>query len=284
MSDAISYCFGAFGRVALFAMNHGLVRHAHPHCHVLIKVHGSDTSFVVGDRMTPLTDDNAVLIDGWTPHTYLHQPDQPSTTMLALYIEPDWLARFRSNWAASGGAGFFTSNSGLISPGIRHLCTELASAMTYARADVVGHERILEALMVSVIERFVEWRTVGTGVHDTARAGTADWRIRKAVSAIRAMPGSVLNVDELADIAGMSRANFFRRFEASTGVPPRIFQNVIRLEQAVFTTVNTDESIRSISERLGFTSQAQFTRFFRNHAAIAPSQFRNLTRFQGAIV
>ena len=62
MSTALRIAHGAFGRVALLDMDWSLVRHAHPHCHVLLKVEGADTQFVVGDKVYPLTNQNAVLV------------------------------------------------------------------------------------------------------------------------------------------------------------------------------------------------------------------------------
>jgi hypothetical protein len=56
---------GAFGRVALLDMDRSLVRHAHPHCHVLIKAEGVDTQFAVGDELVSLTGRQAVLIDAF---------------------------------------------------------------------------------------------------------------------------------------------------------------------------------------------------------------------------
>jgi hypothetical protein len=53
MSTALRIAHGAFGRVALLDMDCSLVRHAHPHCHVLLKVEGADTQFVVGDKVYP---------------------------------------------------------------------------------------------------------------------------------------------------------------------------------------------------------------------------------------
>jgi len=102
MSDALRIAHGAFGRVALLDMDRSLVRHAHPHCHVLLKVDGDDTQFLVGDDVAPLTDDLAVLVNAWEPHAYIHDPRRKNALILALYIEPDWLRSFRPNWAASG--------------------------------------------------------------------------------------------------------------------------------------------------------------------------------------
>ena len=107
MSTALRIAHGAFGRVALLDMDWSLVRHAHPHCHVLLKVEGADTQFMVGDRIYPLTAQTAVLVNGWQPHSYVHDPARPRTVILALYIEPEWLMAFRPGWAASGAPGFF---------------------------------------------------------------------------------------------------------------------------------------------------------------------------------
>ena len=92
MSTALRIAHGRFGRVALLDMDRSLVRHAHPHCHVLIKVDGEDTQFAVGDSLVPLTDRQAVLVNAWEPHAYVHHPEGPRTVILALYIEPGWLA------------------------------------------------------------------------------------------------------------------------------------------------------------------------------------------------
>ncbi len=278
MSDALRIRNGEFGRVALLDMDRSLVRHAHPHCHVLLKVDGADTSFLVGDRVAPLTDETAVLINAWTPHAYVHDPSRPRTIILALYIEPIWLAEMRSNWAASGGGGFFGRIVGENTLRIRRMTMELAASMVHAPTAVDEHENMLEDLMITVIERFTDWRNVGAGLRSAARTNGIDWRVGKAISTIRKDPGGVDNIDRLAAETGMSRANFFRVFEKSTGVSPRVFLNVVRLEQAVSATVDSDVSFGALSDRLGFSTQAHFTRFFRDHSGVTPSSFRAISR------
>lgn len=278
MSEALSIRSGSFGRVALLDMDRSLVRHAHPHCHVLLKVDGADTSFVVDNRIAPLTDETAVLINAWSPHVYMHVPHTPRTLILALYIEPTWLAELRSNWLASSTAGFFTQPVGTITPRIRNAAVDLASAMVHTPTATERHEALLATLMEATIERFSEWRSIGSELRGAAKTRHVDWRIRKAIGMIKSDPGDIANIDLLADIAGMSRANFFRVFEASTGVTPRVFLNVMRLEVAAQAAGHSQESFKNLSDRLGFSSQAHFTRFFRDHTGVAPSQFRNRVR------
>ena len=277
MSTALRIAHGAFGRVALLDMDWSLVRHAHPHCHVLLKVEGADTQFVVGDTVYPLTDESAVLVNGWQPHSYVHDPKKPRSVILALYIEPEWLTAFRPGWAASGAPGFFNHPSGEVSPRIRSLAMNLAADMM-ARPDARNaHESALSDLMIAVIERFTPWRSFPASIREmSVRSG--DWRIRRVAASMRTetKPGAVL--DTFAKEAGLSRAHFFRLFESSIGVPPKVYLNVVRMERAVDAVLNQSVTVCDISARLGFAEPAHFTRFFRNHAGVSPREFRNVSR------
>lgn len=278
MSDALRIVHGAFGRVALLDMDRGLVRHAHPHCHVLLKLDGDDTGFLVGDRMAPLTDDAAVLVNAWETHAYVHDPRRKNALILALYIEPDWLAAFRPNWAASRAPGFFEQAAGGVDARIRKLALELSGEMVHAPGAAGMQERLLSELMIAVIERFTPWRTVGASLREAARSSAVDWRVRRSIALMRADPSASLGIERLAQEAGLSRAHFFRVFEASTGVTPHVFLNVLRVELAIGAVVDGDEGLGSIGDRLGFSAPAHFTRFFRDHVGVAPSEFRAVVR------
>ena len=277
MSTALRIAHGAFGRVALLDMDWSLVRHAHPHCHVLLKVEGGDTQFVVGDTVYPLTDRTAVLVNGWQPHSYVHDAERPRTVILALYIEPEWLRAFRPGWAASGAPGFFNHPSGEVSPQIRELAMNLAADMMARPEARQTHEALLSDLMIAVIERFTPWRSFPASIREmSARAG--DWRIRKATASMRSETGRDAGLESIAREVGLSRAHFFRLFEASVGVPPKVYLNVVRMERAVEAVLNQSASVSDISSRLGFAEPAHFTRFFRNHSGVSPREFRSVSR------
>jgi AraC-like DNA-binding protein len=277
MSTALRIAHGAFGRVALLDMDWSLVRHAHPHCHVLLKVEGADTQFVVGDKVYPLTNQTAVLVNGWQPHSYVHDPERPRTVILALYIEPEWLMAFRPGWAASGAPGFFNHPSGDVSPRIRGLAMNLAADMMARPEARVAHEAALSDLMIAVIERFTPWRSFPASIREM-NTSSGDWRIRKVAASMRAETRRGVALDILAKEAGLSRSHFFRLFESSIGVPPKVYLNVVRMEQAVDAVLNQSASVCDISKQLGFAEPAHFTRFFRNHSGVSPREFRNISR------
>src|SRR5436309_11939395 len=111
MSNALRVAHGVFGRVALLDMDRQLVRHAHPHCHVLLKVEGADTQFAIREAIAPLTDTNAVLINAWEPHAYAHDARRPRTIILALFEgywhRPEAAAKaLRCGWYFTGDTGY----------------------------------------------------------------------------------------------------------------------------------------------------------------------------------
>jgi len=278
MSEALRITNGVFGRVALLDMDRSLVRHAHPHCHVLLKVHGDDTSFTVGGRTAPLTDDLAVLVNAWELHAYVHDPRRRNALILALYIEPRWLRSFRPNWMASGAPGFFEQSSGQVTSRIRRLAEDLAAEMVYTPDPSARQEDLLSDLMIAVIEQFTEWRTVGASLRDIARTLSPDRRIRRAIELMRADPATCPGIDAVAEAAGLSRAHFFRLFEQSTGVTPHVFLNALKIERAVKIVASSDQSLAEIGLSLGFDSPAHFSRFFRDHVSVAPGAFRSVVR------
>lgn len=275
MSYALRIAIGSFGRVALLDMDRPLVKHAHAQCHALLKVEGADTEFDVGGRRVALTDESAVLINAWEHHSYVHRAGQPPTIILALYIEPNWLGAFRSNWQASAGPGFFPHPGGAITPQIRRQVGETAEAMVQAPGDAAAHERLIGRLMVSIIERLALWREAQPSLRARATAMRApDRRIARALGLMRADPARIPSMEWLARESGVSRAHFFRLFEAETGISPRVYLNTQRVERAVQAVASDTRSFTDISDDLGFSVPAHFSRFFHDHAGSSPSIFR----------
>ena len=276
MSQALRISNGVFGRVALLDMDRSLVRHAHPHCHVLLKIEGDDTQFTVGRAVAPLTAESAVLVNAWETHAYVHDPARRNALILALYIEPHWLSSFRPNWMASGSPGFFERPTGAVSPAIHRLAHDFAAEMVRSPDPAPRQEALLSQLMIAVIEQFTPWRTLS--LRDLARTASPDRRVRRAIGIMRADPANSPGVDAVASLAGVSRAHFFRLFEQSTGVTPHVYLNALKVERAVAVVSATERSLAEIGLGLGFGSPAHFSRFFRDHVSIAPGAFRSVVR------
>ena len=285
MSKALRIFQGKFGRVALLDMDAVLINHAHPHCHVLIKSSGADTFFAVRDQLCPLRDDTAVLINAWEPHSYAHQPGAPPSIILALYIEPRWLADMQKEFTASARPGFFPHSCGELSPRIRRLADRMADELLFNEDAGPAHEELLFDLMIAVIERFSEWRSL-IATWRTTRLPASDYRIRKAVAHMRESLGRE-SLDPRVR-AGSSTSKRWRDPPACRGrtcsgfskapwASPRRSTSMCsgwRPPSATLPTRSTPSPISPAGS--GFAAPSHFTRFFRHNQGVTPTEYRRV--------
>jgi len=280
VSTAINILNGAFGRVALLDMNRPLVTHAHHHCHVLIKAWGGDTYFHARGRLNPLTERSAVLINAWEPHSYAHPcTHAPQSVILALYIEPGWLAQLQRCLHASAHPQFFPRPCVEISPRTRQLADRLVQTMQVA--DAVSESWLTEALfdlLLTIIEPFSRWADMRR-MSVLRLPQSSDHRIRKAMSLLQTEPDSDMNA--IASRCGLSRAHFYARFRNDVGLTPHVYANVLRMESAIAHLTQSSDVLSDFSYRLGFSAPGHFTRFFRQHLGCTPSEFRHTVHTVG---
>ncbi|NYH25944.1 helix-turn-helix transcriptional regulator [Paraburkholderia bryophila] len=276
MSSAIKIYQGRFGRVALLDMDAPLVQHAHHHCHLLIKAAGPDTFFAVRDELQPLTADTAVLVNPWESHAYVHNSAEQHTIILAMYIEPDWLAQVQHPLGHAGRPEFFPQPCVPMSASARKLSEELGLEMWWSDSIAAGRlEGLLCDLMIAVIDPGKSWRELSRQMEVASRR-PSDPRIRKAISWLRENTGADPDMNGLAEHCGLSRAHFFALFHRCTGVTPNVYLNVLRMEAAIKDLSSTSNSMTDISYDLGFSAPGHFTRFFRQHLGITPSEYRKV--------
>ncbi|MEC7258808.1 MAG: helix-turn-helix transcriptional regulator, partial [Pseudomonadota bacterium] len=76
-----------------------------------------------------------------------------------------------------------------------------------------------------------------------------------------------------ADELGVSERSLHRKL-AETGTSYRQILDNVRLRRARELLDNSDLPMSEISERLGFSEMASFSRFFRRVAGLPPSNYR----------
>ncbi len=83
-----------------------------------------------------------------------------------------------------------------------------------------------------------------------------------------------LAVDDLARIAGLSRAHFSREFRRHFGESPHAYLLTRRLERAASLLRTTDRSIAEICFDVGLRSVGSFTSSFRRAFGVSPTRYR----------
>lgn len=86
---------------------------------------------------------------------------------------------------------------------------------------------------------------------------------------------SELDVEVLAQVAGLSRAHFSRSFALMTGMPPAEFVQQQRMRRAArLLTANRDMSIKEIATLCGMPENNYFSKVFRKTFGVSPTEFR----------
>lgn len=83
-----------------------------------------------------------------------------------------------------------------------------------------------------------------------------------------------LSLEAIASSIGMSQYHFCRVFKQAMGLTPWQYVVRQRIEAAKRLLAIPQLSIAEISQRLGFSTQGQFTNFFRKHVGVSPKQYR----------
>ncbi|WPC76208.1 AraC family transcriptional regulator [Vibrio porteresiae] len=109
-----------------------------------------------------------------------------------------------------------------------------------------------------------------------------DARIMKALNAIHNTPTRHWQLSDLADVAGMSRTGFARLFLKLTGTSAINYLTQLRMLIASRALRLSNESIKHLSFRLGYSSESSFSTTFKRVYGASPKAHR-LENREGAL-
>lgn len=103
-------------------------------------------------------------------------------------------------------------------------------------------------------------------------------RILRVLDYIHDNPAGDLSLDQLADVAAMSRFHWHRVFRAVTGETCAQAVRRIRLHRAASALVMTDTPVERISQAVGYPNGGSFSRAFTEGYGVSPAAFRKAGR------
>jgi len=130
--------------------------------------------------------------------------------------------------------------------------------------------RLADAILTRVIRGWVEARA---GETTGWLAAIRDPQIGGALAAIHRRPEHAWSVTALAEVAGMSRSLFSERFTAVVGSSPAHY--VARWRMHLAQTWLRAGRVSEVAARLGYQSEAAFSRAFKRAVGRAPSTLRS---------
>ncbi len=237
-----------------------------------------------------------VLLPHGTGHLICDDPATPAVDIAAI-IGPHF-DRSRSvlDYGGDGAAtrvvgGLFHFEGGSLAavmaalPVVVHIASE--NGKTPDWLDAIAHFLVKEShevepgssLMISRLIDLLVIRTLRTWAANQSRPGSwlgglGEERIGRALSAIHADPYRQWSVAELAGIAAMSRSIFAERFTARVGEAPLHYVKRWKLTLAADMLASGSLRVTQAAQRIGYASDAAFSRAFKTQFGYAPSEVR----------
>ena len=155
----------------------------------------------------------------------------------------------------------------------------IRSTFQYAAAEVAdgrpGSETVLaklsELLFVEAVRRYAETLPEGqTGW----LAGLRDRYVARALALLHRDIARPWTVDDLGREVGLSRSALAERFNRLIGVPPMHYVANLRMQVAAQELRNTSASLASVANKVGYDSEAAFSRAFKKAFGTAPATWR----------
>jgi AraC-like DNA-binding protein len=131
--------------------------------------------------------------------------------------------------------------------------------------------RLTDVIFVQVLRAWIESLPEGEGGWMGA---LRDRRIGAALAHLHRSPEADWSNASLAQKVGMSRSRFAARFTALVGEPPLSYLTRWRLETAARLLREGELGLGEISERVGYRSEAAFSKAFRRRFGTPPGAYR----------
>lgn len=131
--------------------------------------------------------------------------------------------------------------------------------------------KLSELLFVETIRRYI----ADLPEHQTGwLAGLRNPHVAKALALLHGCPEHPWTVEALAREVGLSRTLLAERFQQYLGQPPIQYLTKWRLSLAASALRDGDASIGRVAERVGYDSEASFSRAFKREFGLPPATWR----------
>ncbi len=189
------------------------------------------------------------------------------TEPLTLPIE-----RLLEHWA---GAPIHLDNPIQLSESQTHLLnTHIIEVTDLAAVDHPLSEYYLQYALVKLLHFIVQ-----AGTRPAAPGAIADERLIRVRRHIEQHYNTSMSIEELSQLAGLSRGYLFRAFRKAFGTTPLNYQKQLRLEAARTLLRSSALRCTEIAVRCGYENIHFFHRLFKQTFGITPMQYRKNPHF-----
>ena len=153
----------------------------------------------------------------------------------------------------------------------------LLVAMLEEATDVLSPPKLyLEGLYDAVLLRLVRRATNASEAPIGARQAIAPYRLRRVCDFVAGHLAEDIDIQSLADVAGLSRFHFSRAFQQTTGYSPYGYVLQQRVAHAKLGLSDPKRSIAEVAQASGFNSSSQFSATFKKLVGVGPREWRKM--------
>lgn len=135
--------------------------------------------------------------------------------------------------------------------------------------------RLAELMLIELLRRYLDELPPGrTGW----LAGLRDEVVGRSLALLHAHPGAPWTLAELAREVSSSRSRLAERFALLVGQPPMQYLTQWRMQVAANLLVEEDAKVAAVGGRVGYDSEAAFSRAFKQATGQAPGAWRRSRR------
>lgn len=98
--------------------------------------------------------------------------------------------------------------------------------------------------------------------------------LRQARSYLKEYSAVISGIGEAAEACHVSQEHLTRCFKRETGQTPLQYLTKLRLENALFLLLNTDDTVDTIARSCGFLNGNYFAKVFRRYLQCSPEEYR----------
>ncbi len=151
----------------------------------------------------------------------------------------------------------------------------LALMVEEAQAALPGVQGVITRLLETIfIQALRVWTSSPCGCGKEWLVALNDPHISSALDLIHRTPEQPWTVASLSEKVGLSRSPFAARFNAKVGMPPLAYLTQWRMRLAARLLREQNLSLTQISGRVGYASDAAFSRVFKQQFGVAPGSYR----------
>lgn len=254
--------------------NHN-VWHYHEEIEFIYIAKGNGTLFV-GDCIQPIVASSCVLIGPNIPHYWLFNDNlqhDDSIDCVVIHFNADFLGReFYELEETKRLKDLFTSSS------IAMHLTSCPNHFAPLFLQILNEKEVLKITKLIESLYYFEQHNPKNLLSENYAVLNHSIDIKRMNDVINYVKDNYRNkieLEELANLAKMTKNSFCRYFKQKTGKTPIQFVSELRISHACRLLKSSDKNLKEICYESGFNSFVNFHKIFKNITHTSPKQYKN---------